>query len=105
MSSMVPMVEAPPRASAPGAGEEPAVALDVSVLVPVLDEADTVRELAARVASELERLGRSFEILFVDDGSTDGTAARVREAHADDPRVRLVRLRRNFGKAAALCAG
>jgi glycosyltransferase involved in cell wall biosynthesis len=79
--------------------------LDVSVLVPVLDEAATVGELAARIAEVLERLGRSFEIVFVDDGSRDGTAERVREARRRDERVRLVRLRRNFGKAAALCAG
>ncbi len=79
--------------------------LDVSVLVPVLNEADTVAELSRRVAGVLEGLGRSFEIIFVDDGSSDGTPARVREVHAADPRVKLVRLRRNFGKAAALCAG
>lgn len=79
--------------------------LDVSVLVPVLNEADTVLELSRRVADVLDRMGRSFEILFVDDGSSDGTPKRVREARERDPRVKLVRLRRNFGKAAALCAG
>ena len=79
--------------------------LDVTVIVPVRDEADSVAELAARVAAVLERLGKSFEIVFVDDGSGDGTPKRVREARARDPRVKLVRLRRNFGKAAALSAG
>src|SRR6185295_9071703 len=79
--------------------------LDVSVLIPVIDEAATVEELAQRVAAVLEREGRSFEIIFIDDGSRDGTPARVREARACDPRVKLVRLRRNFGKAAALSAG
>jgi glycosyltransferase involved in cell wall biosynthesis len=79
--------------------------LEVSVLIPVLDEEATVADLAARVAAVLDRLGKSFEIVFVDDGSRDATAARVREAHRLDPRVKLVRLRRNFGKAAALCAG
>jgi glycosyltransferase involved in cell wall biosynthesis len=82
-----------------------AAAVDVTVLVPVMDEAGTVRELASRVAAVLDGLGRSFEIVFVDDGSQDGTPERVREAHAADPRVKLVRLRRNFGKAAALSAG
>ena len=80
-------------------------ALDVSVIVPVLDEADTVEILAERVAAVLDGLRKSFEIVFVDDGSRDGTAARVRQAKARDGRVKLVRLRRNFGKAAALCAG
>jgi glycosyltransferase involved in cell wall biosynthesis len=79
--------------------------LEVSVLVPVRDEAATVGELAARVASVLDELGKSFEILFIDDGSRDGTPARIREARSRDARVKLVRLRRNFGKAAALCAG
>jgi glycosyltransferase involved in cell wall biosynthesis len=88
-------------AAAGDAGAE----LDVSVLVPVLDEAETVEELGARVAAVLDGLGSHFEIVFVDDGSRDGTAERVRAAHGRDPRVKLVRLRRNFGKAAALSAG
>lgn len=78
---------------------------EITVLVPVLDEEGTVAELARRVADVLDRLGRRFELIFVDDGSMDETSARIREAHAADPRVKLVRLRRNFGKAAALCAG
>jgi glycosyltransferase involved in cell wall biosynthesis len=79
--------------------------LDVSVLVPVLNEAGTVEELARQVLEVLDGLGKSCEIIFVDDGSNDGTPERVREAHQRDPRVKLVWLRRNFGKAAALCAG
>ena len=62
-------------------------------------------DLARRVSGVLDEHGRSFEIVFVDDGSTDATAERIRGAHEDDPRVKLVRLRRNFGKAAALSAG
>ena len=79
--------------------------VDVSVLVPVLDEAATVEPLASQLGSILDEIGRSYEIVFVDDGSRDETAARVRAAHNRDGRVKLVRLRRNFGKAAALCAG
>ena len=79
--------------------------VEISVLVPVLDESETVEELARQVAEVLDGLGRSFELIFVDDGSRDGTPERVREAHGRDPRVKLVELRRNFGKAAALCAG
>ena len=90
------------RASEPRV--EPAAA-DVSVVVPVLNEEGTVLELARRVAEVLDGMGRPFEIVFVDDGSSDATVERVREAHERDGRVKLVRLRRNFGKAAALCAG
>jgi len=79
--------------------------LDVTVLVPVLDEAPTVEELTRRVAAVLTERGKSFEIVFVDDGSRDGTPKRIRELHGEDPRIKLVRLRRNFGKAAALTAG
>ncbi len=79
--------------------------VEVSVLVPVMNEAETVEELAVRVAAVLDGLGRSFEIVFVDDGSNDGTSNRIRRARERDSRVKLVRLRRNFGKAAALCAG
>jgi len=79
--------------------------LDITVLVPVLDEAGTVEELAQRVATTLESLGRSFEIIFVDDGSRDGTPDRILAARERDSRIKLVRLRRNFGKAAALTAG
>ena len=79
--------------------------LDVSVLVPVLDEEGTVAELARRVALVLDDLNLQFEIIFIDDGSKDGTVREVRRAHELDSRTRLVGLRRNFGKAAALSAG
>ena len=90
-----------PAAAPTAAGEVP----EVTVLVPVYNEADTVLELARRIAEVMDEAGRSFELVFVDDGSRDGTDRRVREAHAADPRVKLVCLRRNFGKAAALSAG
>jgi len=83
----------------------PVRACDLSILVPVLDEAASVHELVARIREALTPLGLDFEIVFVDDGSRDGTSERVREARQSDPRVKLVRLRRNFGKAAALTAG
>ena len=79
--------------------------LDITVVVPVLDEEGTVEELARRVGDVLGQLGKTFEIVFVDDGSRDATCERIRRACHADPRVRLVRLRRNFGKAAALSAG
>ena len=69
---------------------------EISVLVPVLNEAGSVAELCGRVAAVLDGLGRRFEIVFVDDGSNDGTPDRVREVRARDPRVKLVRLRRRI---------
>ncbi len=75
------------------------------MLVPVLDEEGTVEDLAQRVAAVLDGLGHSFEVLFIDDGSRDATVARIHAAHERDERVKLVQLRRNFGKAAALSAG
>lgn len=80
-------------------------ALDVSIVVPVYDEEETVAELAATLVEVLDGLDLRFEILFVDDGSSDRTVENIRRAHERDERVKLVRLRRNFGKAAALCAG
>ena len=80
-------------------------AVEVTVLVPVLDEEDSVGPLAEQVAAAIEGAGRSFEIVFVDDGSRDRTSQRIREARQSDRRVKLVRLRQNFGKAAALAAG
>lgn len=99
------MTTAPTLSAAEPDRLPPTVDLDVSVLVPVLDEEGTVEELAARVARVLDGLGRSFEILFVDDGSRDATVERIRAARQRDARIKLVRLRRNFGKAAALTAG
>lgn len=95
------------REGDPGDDVRPAAMadLDISVLVPVLNEEGTVAELSTQVTAVLDGLSKNFEIIFIDDGSTDRTCDRVRDANRIDPRVRLVRLRRNFGKAAALCAG
>jgi glycosyltransferase involved in cell wall biosynthesis len=77
--------------------------VDVSVVVTVLNEAGTVEELHRRLAASLD--GAEWEAIFVDDGSTDPTFARLRELHAADPRVRAVRLKRNFGQHPAMHAG
>jgi glycosyltransferase involved in cell wall biosynthesis len=79
--------------------------VDISVVIPVLNEAETIQPLSDQITAVLDDLGRSWEIVFVDDGSQDDTVERIRRAHEADARVRLVRFRRNFGKAAALCAG
>lgn len=78
---------------------------DVSVVVPALNEAESLPELHAELVAALDALGRSWEILYVDDGSRDATAAVLERLTAADPRVRGASLRRNFGKSAALAIG
>ena len=77
----------------------------ISVVVPVCDEEASVEPLFDELRAALDALDRDWEVLFVDDGSTDGTFAALTRLHAREPGVRIVRLRRNFGKASALAAG
>ncbi|HVU76052.1 MAG TPA: glycosyltransferase family 2 protein [Gaiellaceae bacterium] len=77
--------------------------MDVSVVVTLLNEERSVDELHRRVAAALD--GREWEAIYVDDGSTDGTFARLRALHEQDPHVRVVRFKRNFGQHPAMHAG
>jgi len=77
---------------------------DISIVVPGLNEAPSLPELARRVLETLQD-EESYELLFVDDGSTDDSWSVIQSLHLQDPRVRGIRLRRNFGKAMALAAG
>ena len=77
----------------------------ISVVVPVHDEERSVALLHDELGAALDPLGTPWEAVFVDDGSTDGTFAALTRLHAAHDNVRVVRLRRNFGKAAALQAG
>jgi undecaprenyl-phosphate 4-deoxy-4-formamido-L-arabinose transferase len=77
--------------------------VDVSVVVTVLNEEGSVDELHRRIAAVLD--GGDWEAIFVDDGSTDGTFARLRALHESDPHVRVVRFKRNFGQHPAMHAG
>ncbi len=79
--------------------------MDLSVVVPICNEIDNVQPCYAELTRVLERLGRPYEILFVDDGSTDGSVAQLAQLAAGDPRVKLVEFRRNFGQTAAMSAG
>jgi undecaprenyl-phosphate 4-deoxy-4-formamido-L-arabinose transferase len=78
---------------------------EISVVVTLYDEAATVDELHRRAVAALSGLGRPFELILVDDGSTDGTFAAVERLHEGDRRVRAVRLKRNFGQHPAMHAG
>jgi len=78
---------------------------ELSIVVPAFNEEDNVEPMHQRLAAALEGAVDSFEVLFVDDGSTDGTWERITAAAAGDPRVRGVRFARNFGHQAAVTAG
>ena len=71
----------------------------------VLDEERALPELYRRLVATLEQLGRTFELIFVDDGSRDGSFAVLESLHAGDPRVSVVRFKRNFGQHPAMHAG
>jgi len=77
----------------------------ISVVVPLLNEERSLEPLYHEIANALEPLDQDFEVVFVDDGSTDGSLALLSRLHDELPNVVVVHLRRNFGKAAALQAG
>jgi undecaprenyl-phosphate 4-deoxy-4-formamido-L-arabinose transferase len=77
----------------------------LSVVVTLLNEENTVEELYRRTVEAIDRLSVPFELIFVDDGSSDATFARLERLHAADGRVRAVRFKRNFGQHPAMHAG
>jgi glycosyltransferase involved in cell wall biosynthesis len=77
----------------------------ISVVVPAWNEAESLPELQRELAAALDSLGRPWEVVYVDDGSRDGTDEVLARLAAADPRVRGAVLRRNFGKSAALATG
>lgn len=77
----------------------------LSIIVPVLNERDSLQPFIAQVLPLLETCAPEFEVLFVDDGSTDGTLAKLKTLNQQDERIRYASFSRNFGKEAALTAG
>ncbi len=76
-----------------------------SIVIPVYDEEKSLKELHRRLVAVMDELGGEFEIIFVDDGSRDGSFEVLRGIHETDRRVKIIQFRRNFGKSSALNAG
>jgi len=78
---------------------------DLSIVIPAKDEQETIRPLYQSICETLDPLDRRFEIIFIDDGSTDDSFARMRQLHEENPRVKALRFYVNRGKSLALAAG
>jgi len=78
---------------------------ELSIVIPIRNEAPSLKELHREFTETLTRWGRSYEILAIDDGSTDATFAVLAELQTMDPNLRVIRFRRNFGQTAAFAAG
>jgi glycosyltransferase involved in cell wall biosynthesis len=101
VSSVLPMVFMSLRRESPNSDPKP----PISVVIPLFNEAPTLESLHDRLTVVLANVARGYEIIFVDDGSTDGSIKVMRNLREMDPKVRYIRFRRNFGKSAALAAG
>ncbi len=78
---------------------------ELSLFLPVLDEEENLRPMHAKIQAALDTLGRSAEVIYVDDGSTDSSLEILKEISEQDRRVRVISLRRNYGQTAAMSAG
>ena len=79
--------------------------LDLSLVIPVYNEAENLEILYREIRSSCEKLGKGYEVIFVDDGSTDDSASVLTKIRKEDPAVKIIKLRKNFGQTAALSAG
>jgi glycosyltransferase involved in cell wall biosynthesis len=77
----------------------------VSIVIPVFNEAENVAPLHQEITVAVQGRSEEYEIIFVDDGSSDGSLAELRKLRAGDPRVRIIQFRKNFGQSAAISAG
>src|SRR6185436_20914461 len=81
------------------------MAPELSIVIPVQNESPNIRPLYDELTQTLGQYGRSYEILIIDDGSTDDTFDQLAALQARDPRLHVIRFRRNFGQTAAFAAG
>ncbi len=80
-------------------------ALDLSIVVPCYNEEHSLRELYERLSAVLQSITREYELIFIDDGSTDYSLDILQDLHQNDSRVKIIHFRKNFGKAQALSQG
>jgi len=78
---------------------------ELSIVLPIFNEAESIPNLLNELAPSLEAIGKTFEIICIDDGSRDNSFEQLKKLHAQDNRLRVVRFRRNFGQTAAFAAG
>ena len=78
---------------------------DLSLVIPLLNEEESLRPLMEQIRGVLATQDRTYEVIFIDDGSTDGSIAVLEDLHNTYPEVKVIQFRRNFGKAAAYTAG
>lgn len=88
-------IKVPPRSTKPF----------LSVVVPLYNEEESLRELTEKIVAATKQLGKPYEIIFVDDGSSDQSFQILKELHSDNRNIKVIRFRRNFGKSAALAVG
>jgi glycosyltransferase involved in cell wall biosynthesis len=98
------LMATPSTVATPTQGPTSARSLKISLAIPVYNEAESLDELYQGITGALQELDEPWEVVFVDDGSTDGSFEKLSAFAATDPRVRVVRLRRNFGQTAAMAA-
>jgi dolichol-phosphate mannosyltransferase len=96
---------APATATIPAERSPAGEVVDISIVIPVYNESDSLRPFHHVLSTALETISQSVEVIFCDDGSRDGSAALLDEFAASDPRICIVHLRRNYGQTAAIMAG
>jgi len=79
--------------------------MDLSVVIPVYNELENVEELYRRIKTELQKLSLTYEVIFVDDGSTDGTTEKIKKMKESEPQLKLIIFDRNYGQTEAMVAG
>lgn len=77
----------------------------ISVIIPLYNEEDSLSELHASLTGTLGQIGKDYEIIFVDDGSSDGSAEKLQDIYKKDKHVKIIQFRKNYGKSAALSVG